>query len=116
MKNSILKWINNKLQFFGGITPLDCLVKKIETDKLVEALQEEERNFFLSGKHISEKEEIENSLSQTQWRDFLSNLNHAEELWFFRFPDKYWEKMAGRQGYVILRSGKMVDYLYTFMN
>lgn len=109
---NILKYLYSYLK---PISPTDCLVKKIHISKLADALANEDKEFFKK-RGSKPKQYYEQMIASGAWKKFLSMLEPEDDLWFFRFPDSYWKKLKGRQGYVILRKGKIVDKVITFMN
>ncbi len=111
----ILDCICNKLKFLKSITPADCLVNKVKVGEIINALVKEDSE-FLNRKNDRPREDYEEMISSDNWKKFLSQLEAQDELWFYRFPKSYWEKLKGRQGYVILRNGKIIDYVTTWGN
>lgn len=50
------------------------------------------------------------------WKKLLSCIQVGDELWEFCSPKKTWEYMAGREGIVLIRKGKMIASIVTRMN
>ena len=46
-----------------------------------------------------------------QWRVFISQMGAGDELWFFESPAETWNSLAGRAGYALVRSGRVVASL-----
>ncbi len=87
--------------------PEECLIKKIEIDTV---------NQFLVGEYDPIDDIYVKQFRQKKVDQFLSKYKDKDELWFFRYPDKYWEQSMGRQGYVIMRDGKRINYMVTCLN
>ena len=102
--------------FFKPISPEDFLVKEIQPSSLTEVLIEERNEFFGKSTDGRSKEEMEKLLSEEPWKAFLSKLTKEDTLWFYKFPDKYWQKLMGRQGYIITKNGKAVAHITTYGN
>jgi len=50
------------------------------------------------------------------WKELLSWIKEGDELWEFSSPQETWECMAGREGIVLIRKGKMIGSIITRMN
>ena len=51
-----------------------------------------------------------------RWVDFREKLREGDELWEFKSPQKSWDNLAGREGYCIVRDGKVVEHIITVMS
>lgn len=51
-----------------------------------------------------------------QWRDFKSRLRKGDVIAFFRSDDESWEGLYGREGYAIIRDGKVVHIIITILS
>ncbi|KAB2849063.1 MAG: hypothetical protein F9K44_09055 [Hyphomicrobiaceae bacterium] len=52
----------------------------------------------------------------SEWQNLLTQMKAGDELWFFSSPGHFWENLAGRQGYCLVRAGRVVSQLVTRMN
>jgi hypothetical protein len=43
------------------------------------------------------------------WRKFIGQMVEGDELWSFESPPETWHNLAGRAGYALVRSGRVVD-------
>ena len=50
------------------------------------------------------------------WIEFKSMVEDRDEIWRFRSPPETWMSLAGRQGFALVRSDKIVACLVTIMN
>lgn len=50
------------------------------------------------------------------WNKFKSKLKPGDCLYFFDTNAESWMNLSGRQGYVIVRSGKIIDVFITLVN
>jgi hypothetical protein len=53
---------------------------------------------------------------QTEWREFLAQMQLGDQLHDFLSPPETWQLMAGRAGYAIVRDGKVVDAFITILS
>jgi hypothetical protein len=51
-----------------------------------------------------------------KWEVFKKIYESGDELWFFNSPNSYWENLAGRRGYMIIRNKKIEHILLTALN
>lgn len=111
----MLSYLQQIIRLLKPISPVDCLIRKIEQNNLIEALLCEDKEFYCGVTQHSEQY-YGKRLNEQDWRCFLSNLKITDELWFFKFPLKYWKKSHGCQGYAIVRNGRLVDSIITHRN
>jgi hypothetical protein len=60
-------------------------------------------------------------LKQHQWSDNYYNelkaiMQPEDELYFYRSSEKSWCHLAGREGYILKRDGKQINFFLTKMN
>lgn len=92
---------------------LQCLVRKIDPNRIDEALELEYREFYLEP---SDGNVISQLFMEKQFKPFLAKLRPGDELWFYQMPQEYWEELMGHQGYVIVRKGRIVAQVVTRYN
>ena len=51
-----------------------------------------------------------------RWQAILSRMQDNDELWEYTSPDEMWEMLAGREGIVLVRDGKVIDNILLRMN
>ena len=53
---------------------------------------------------------------ENEWKPFIEKLLPNDELWFYRLPSEFWQRMKGHQGYAIMREGKIISKVMTKWN
>ncbi len=51
-----------------------------------------------------------------KWERLKQAMTAGDELWEFCSPEHTWTHLMGRQGYAVVRSGRIVDSLVTTMS
>ena len=54
--------------------------------------------------------------NEDRWQAMLSIIQDGDELWEYTSPAEMWEMLAGREGIVLVRDGKVIDDLLLVMN
>lgn len=88
-------------------------MRKIDINKIKEAFELEHQEMYgepSAGTGLSQY------FMENEWEPFISRIATGDELWFFRLPDEYWEKLQGHQGYAIIRNGKSIAKVLTKWN
>ncbi len=90
-------------------SPSKGLEKRVEFEEVRDEICVDEE-FIVNA---NEKDKGLYKKHQKNIQDFISKYQPGDEVWIYNYPDRYWENLMGRKGYVIMRKGKMVDYLMT---
>lgn len=48
-----------------------------------------------------------------KWHAFIGQMVADDELWFFESPAETWNRLAGRTGYALVRSGHIVASIFS---
>lgn len=48
-----------------------------------------------------------------KWQEFVRQRVAGDELWFFKSPPGTWSQFAGRAGYALVRSGRVIASIAT---
>ena len=92
-------------------------IRKSPSEFELDQLKQMADSFKLPFEKVAEKFADRPFGSMTaKWRSFVSKLGNDDELWYFCSSKESFGKMMGRQGYAIVRSGKIVDYLVTLQS
>ena len=51
-----------------------------------------------------------------EWEELKSQMKEGDEIRAFSSPKDYWENLAGRSGYALVREGKAIAGIITMMN
>ena len=51
-----------------------------------------------------------------EWKEFKSQMKEGDEIRAFSSPRDFWENLAGRAGYALVRKGKAISGIVTMMN
>ena len=51
-----------------------------------------------------------------EWEELKSQMKEEDEIRTFSSPKDYWENLAGRAGYALVRKGKAIAGIITLMN
>ena len=51
-----------------------------------------------------------------EWQNLLKQMKAGDEIRLFSSPGHFWENLAGREGYCLVRAGRVVTHLVTRMN
>ncbi len=89
------------------------LVRKIDPVKIRDAFELEHQEFY---KEPSDGSGLSSLFMEREWKPFINKLSLNDELWFYRLPAEFWQRMKGHQGYVIMRNGKKVAKVITKWN
>jgi hypothetical protein len=54
------------------------------------------------------KAEADGHVDRTPWERISRHLQPGDEIWLYGTPPGHWENMAGRQGVVLVRNGRVV--------
>jgi len=54
--------------------------------------------------------------NQRDWKHILMRFTERDELWTFSSPSDYWAGLAGRAGIALVRNGRPIAHVITFMN
>lgn len=55
-------------------------------------------------------------ISATSWQELRSQMRDGDEIRPFVAPKHFWEHLAGRAGYALVRDGRAVNGVVTMMN
>ena len=55
-------------------------------------------------------------VSGEEWKELKSQMKEGDEIRAFSSPKDYWENLAGRAGYALVREGKAIAGIITMMN
>lgn len=50
------------------------------------------------------------------WQELEPNLEAGDELWRFSSPEIFWANLCGREGYAIVRNGRVIKATLTALN
>ncbi len=106
----MIEQLKTWIRFLGFPKQGECLVRKVNIDNIYIDFIEAQSWLYPHDKpedELSIKNYMKNLPS---WNCFLSSFQEGDELWYYRFPSKMWQKLRGSHGYAILRNGKY--YLY----
>ena len=95
--------------------PEKCLLEKVSKERA----EEIQRDFFEQFKDQDCYQVMVDEHKKfliNKWLPFVSKIKEGDELWHFKSPSIYWERMMGREGFAILRNGKRTDYIHTIIN
>ena len=67
-------------------------------------------------KKVPLQEMCDNYKKDVSWQRLKPLLFEGDEIWYFDSPREYWNKLAGRRGYAIIRDGKIVGGFFTALN
>ena len=48
------------------------------------------------------------SKGKKKWDEFIAGMHSGDELWFFRNSEDEWKSFSGREGYAIVRDGRII--------
>ncbi len=51
-----------------------------------------------------------------EWQALKDVMRDGDELWQFSSPEKTWERLMGRGGFVVLRDGEVIGKIVTIFN
>ena len=55
-------------------------------------------------------------VTSESWAELRSHTKKGDEIRAFSSPEDYWENMAGRAGYAVVREGRAIAGIVTMMN
>ena len=55
-------------------------------------------------------------LVPTEWERLKAKMLPGDEIWYFSSDPESWRALAGREGYALVRAGKVIDSWVTGMN
>ena len=89
----------------------------IEESHLIKrvSLEEAQAANMVSDERLSDKP-VPFGFMNFAWGHLLSLYNEGDELWEYRNSPESWADLSGKEGYVLLRNGKIVDEITTGMS
>lgn len=61
-------------------------------------------------------EPIPFGFQNSQWLEFIDQMEEGDELWLFKSDAKTWKRKVGREGIALIRGNTIVKKLVTRMN
>jgi hypothetical protein len=90
--------------------------RKIKDDSIFQEMTIEEAEDSLQI-NCDDLDNLENpSYFIKRWKEFKSNIQDGDKIYYFRSPSWTWERLCGRSGYALYRDGKQIDALTTMIN
>lgn len=87
--------------------------RKIKDDSIFQEMTIEEAEERLQ---INCNDSQSSSNFINRWKDFKSNMQDGDKIYYFRSPSFTWENLCGRAGFAIYRDEKQIDSIITIMN
>ena len=95
-------------QVLKDVIPKGWLQKKTTIEKA-------EQDHLVTDKRLGPKP-VPFGFINARWEKFKAGIRTGDELWEFKSSDESWEKLAGRAGFCIVREGRVIDAIITYMN
>ncbi len=100
-----------------------CLIKmifrkfrKIKDDSNFQemTIEEAEKSLQINCNNLDDSENSSDFIKR--WKDFKSNIQDGDKIYYFRSPSWTWENLCGRAGFAIYRDEKQIYSIITIMN
>lgn len=89
------------------------MVRKVNPCEIDSAMKQENEEFY--GDSV-ETEGMSELLRKEHWEPMMAKYKEGDQIWFYRFPDRFWENLMGSQGYALIRDGKCISEFRTKWN
>ena len=90
--------------------------RKIKDDSIFQEMTIEEAEKMLQIYCNVSDDSQKSSSFVNRWKNFKSNIQDGDKIYYFRSPSWTWESLCGRAGYSIYRNGEEIDSITTIMN
>ena len=90
--------------------------RKIKDDSNFQemTIEEAEKSLQINCNNLDDSENSSDFIKR--WKDFKSNIQDGDKIYYFRSPSWTWENLCGRAGFAIYRDEKQIYSIITIMN
>ncbi len=90
--------------------------RKIKDDSIFQemTIKEAEERLQITCNDLDDSQNSSNFIKR--WKEFKSNIQDGDKIYYFQSPSWTWENLCGRAGYSIYRNGEEIDSITTIMN